>query len=90
LRKRLVKKGQDFLLKLCQLARSRGGTCLAESWAGWRSQYLFRCGKCGREWNSLPQNIINRGANCKSCVLRERHARNRKKNDYFKKIQKLG
>ena len=89
LRQRLIKKGQRFLLKLNQVARSRGGSCLAKTWTGWRSKYRFRCGKCGKEWNSVPQNIIKRGANCKSCVLRERHASNRKRRDYFGQMQRF-
>jgi len=61
----------DYLGRMKAAALKRGGKCLATKWVGALASYPFRCGKCGREWQTKPSVILIRGGWCKSCVSRE-------------------
>jgi hypothetical protein len=59
----------DFITKLeelSEIARRRGGKCLAERYYGWNKKLLFRCG-CGYEWKATPFSI-RRGTWCPRCA----------------------
>jgi hypothetical protein len=77
-RAKILEQGNRWLKKIQKEARKRGGECLSKKWEGWLGSLRFRCGKCGRRWTTQPQNFLN-GNWCRSCSLRERHARNRAK-----------
>jgi hypothetical protein len=57
---------------LREIAESRGGKCLSESFTGFGSKMRWRCG-CGREWDAKPGDVKN-GSWCPSCA----HKRQRK------------
>lgn len=69
----------DYLGRMKAVAIKRGGQCLSNKWLGALASYRFRCGKCGREWNTKPSVILSRGGWCHPCSLRKRHARERAK-----------
>ncbi len=86
LRKKLREQSKITLARVHEIARRRGGRCQTAEWEGWQSRCRFRCGKCGREWTNYPQNVLE-GQWCKSCSLQKRHAGERRKTDYFKRIR---
>jgi hypothetical protein len=79
MRERHYRQGQRHLVRLKRFAKKMGGKCLSKEWMGDNRPYKFRCGDCGREWETPPSVILNRGGWCRSCSLRKRHARNRAK-----------
>lgn len=72
-----VNRQRNILGKMQQVAIKRGGRCLSRKWLGALANYRFRCGDCGREWETKPSIILDRGGWCRSCSHRKRHARNR-------------
>jgi hypothetical protein len=70
---------RDVFGKMKKIAKQRGGVCLSPRWLGASARYRFRCGKCGREWETPPSVILRRKGWCRSCSQRKRHARNRAK-----------
>jgi len=70
---------RDTLGKMRKTALKRGGVCLSPRWLGALASYRFRCGKCGREWETKPSVILDRGGWCRSCSQRKRHSRERAK-----------
>jgi hypothetical protein len=56
----------DGLERMVQMAKRKGGQCLAHEYLGMAQQYPFRC-KNGHEWNTTGQRIFN-GAWCLQCA----------------------
>jgi len=70
---------RDTLGQMRKIAIQRGGLCLSPRWLGALASYRFRCGKCGREWETKPSVILKRGGWCRSCSQRNRYSRERAK-----------
>jgi hypothetical protein len=62
---------RDGLQRLSEAAKSRGGLCLSESYAGSSQAYAFRCAE-GHEWQAFGSAVL-RGTWCSQCA----HARRR-------------
>jgi len=61
------------LLKLHDIARTRGGQCLSEQYVGVLQPYRFRCAR-GHEWHTLGSNVLA-GTWCRQCVVEARRGR---------------
>jgi hypothetical protein len=57
---------EDSLEELQQLAKSKGGLCLSDSYLGTQSNMLWEC-KLGHRWSAIP-NRIKRGSWCPICA----------------------
>ncbi len=60
----------DGLLRLQQIAQSRGGQCLSTSYEGGYLMYEFRC-KAQHQWQATGSEVL-RGAWCLPCSQQER------------------
>jgi hypothetical protein len=61
----LKKQKRENLVKLQQLASSRGGICLSTEYLGVNLKYRFRC-SAGHEWSAYPSVLVS-GSWCKRC-----------------------
>ena len=59
------KRKQGNLLKLQEIAASRGGVCLSTEYVGANDKYQFRCA-AGHVWVTYPSSVVS-GSWCKRC-----------------------
>ena len=59
---------QRRLDEMCQLAKARGGACLADNFVDNKTKLRWRCNE-GHEWNAIPQSVL-RGSWCEICAKR--------------------
>ena len=89
MRLRLYREGQRNLARLQKFAKSRGGECLSTEWLGHKKPHRFRCGDCGREWETSAGNTLSHHHWCSSCSLRKKWAKEIRKRDPFGKMKKI-
>lgn len=59
---------QTQLLRVKDIAKSRGGECMSTRYLGWNKKLIFKC-KCGYTWRATP-SAIKRGTWCPKCAKR--------------------
>ena len=80
--------GPDYKIKrlemICDIARSKGGICLSDSYKNVSTKMDFRC-KNGHEWSATPRGII-KGSWCPDCGIESMKKKLQNKFDDIKKI----
>lgn len=89
MRKRLYRQGQLNLMRLKNFAKSRGGECLSKEWLGHKKPHRFRCGDCGREWETSAGNTLTHRHWCSSCSIRKTWAKEIRKRNTLEKMRKI-
>jgi len=87
LRGRLFQQGQRHLIRLKEFAKKRGGECLSKEFLGFGKRHRFRCGDCGRVWQTHPNNLLVHKCWCKPCSLKKRWAERLRKLDYLGRMK---
>lgn len=54
-----------------EIARTRGGECLSDTYVNAHSKLRFRCSE-GHEWEAKPNNVKHSGTWCNECAARAR------------------
>ena len=75
----LLERSYHNFLRMQDIAKAKGGRCLSNQWLGTAHKYRFRCGKCGREWETPASSLLYYGFWCKPCSMRKVYDRRRAK-----------
>lgn len=60
-------KGEHLTIeRMREIARSRSGECLSESYINSKTKLRWKCAK-GHEWDAIPLNVANKGSWCPYC-----------------------